>query len=140
MANAAFGMKLNHLAVFVAAVAFFLWGWLWFSIFGSAWAALSGAKMGVENPMVFVASFVLGWILAYVEAIALRDSENPNMVRHGIEFGLFFGIGIWAVLLLNMSLYMGWALGLWAIQAFYPAFGMAIMGAIIGGWRAKAPA
>ncbi|MBV8602504.1 MAG: DUF1761 family protein [Candidatus Eremiobacteraeota bacterium] len=127
--------RLNHVAVVVAAVVFFLWGWIWFTIFGGAWMAYVGKTTSGLGPLVFVVSFLCGWVVAYVTAIALADSENPNMVRHGIEFGLFFGIGIWAVLLLNAALYLGWPLGLWALEAFYPAIGMAMMGAIIGGWR-----
>ena len=127
--------RLNHVAVLVAAVVFFLWGWIWYTIFGGPWAAYVGPTKPAVGPIVYVVSFLCGLVLAYVTAIALKDSDNPNMVRHGIEFGLFFGIGIWAVLLLNLSLYHGWPLGLWAIDAFYPAIGMAIMGAIIGRWR-----
>jgi len=130
---------LNHLAVVVAAVAYFVWGAIWFTIFGSQWDAMTGVtSMGGASPTVFIISFLLGLVLAYVIAIALRDSTNPNMVRHGIEFAVFMGVGIWMTQLLNIFLYEHRPIGLWLIDGFYVVIGMAIMGAIIGGWRKRA--
>jgi hypothetical protein len=36
--------RLNHLAVFVAAIAFFLFGWVWYTIFATPWKALVGSS------------------------------------------------------------------------------------------------
>jgi hypothetical protein len=89
---------------------------------------------------LFAGSFVLGWALSYVIGIALADTGNPNPARHGIEFGIFMGLGVFGTMLGIDYLYEGRSITLWAINAGYVVVGMAIMGAIIGAWRAKQPA
>ena len=130
--------KINHLAVVVAAIVYYIWGWAWYSVFGNQWrmfTSRTGSDMTVTG---FVLSFVMGLLLAYVIAIALADSESPNVARHGVEFGVFMGAGVWLTNLFNLGLYEGRPVGLWAIDGFYVVIGMAIMGAIIGAWRKSA--
>ncbi|HET7814857.1 MAG TPA: DUF1761 domain-containing protein [Candidatus Baltobacteraceae bacterium] len=132
--------RINHLAVFVSAIAFFLLGALWYTVlFGHTWMQLTGAAEKPAGNMAapFIGSFILDWILAYVMAIALSKSDNPNMVRHGVEFGVFMGLGVFGTMSLMNFLYEGRSFALWAIDAAYVIAGMAIMGAIIGAWRTK---
>ena len=132
--------RLNHLAVFVSALAFFIWGWVWYSLlFGGMYTALVGKASGSMSSMgpQFAISFIMGWLLSYVTAIALHDTENPNPVRHGIEFGVFFGVGIYATMTLVNYAYDGRPYALWAINAGYVVTGMAIIGGIIGAWLKK---
>lgn len=102
------------------------------------WRALTGKTMADIHPAAYVVSFLMGLALAYVVAIALRDSEHPNIVRRGIEFGVFFGVGIWATNLLNLTLYEQRPIALWLIDAFSVIIGMALLGAIVGGWPKRA--
>ena len=129
--------RINHVAVIVAAIAFYAWSALWFIILSGPWMAYTGVK-NAAAPTTYAESFVLAIILAYVVAIALADSDNPNMVRHGIEFGIFMGGGIWALNLLNLALFEGRPLGLWLIDSLHVIIGLAIMGAIVGGMRKRA--
>jgi hypothetical protein len=129
--------KINHLAVIIAAIAYFVWGAVWYTLLGHQWQMLSGVS-GAASPTTYVVSFLMGWVLSYVAAIALADSDQPNMVKHGISFGLFFGVGIWATNLLTVSLYEKKPLGLWAIDAVYVIIGLAIIGAIVGAMRKRA--
>ena len=128
--------RLNHLAVFVAAIAFFLWGWVWFAIFATPWKSMVGGPMS-PVPSTFIISFVLGWIMAYCAGIALTKSESPQPLRHGVEFGLFMGIGLLATMMLNGFLYEGKPVALWAIDAGYVVLGLVIVSAIVSGWRKK---
>jgi hypothetical protein len=130
--------KLNHVAIIVAAVAYFVFSAVWFMAFGAQWRAFTGITMAQIAPATFAVSALMGLALAYVTGIALRDSDNPNGVRHGIEFGMFFGIGIWMTNLLSLTMYEHRPIGLWLIDGFQVAIGMALMGAIIGGWRSRA--
>jgi hypothetical protein len=132
--------RLNHVAVFVAAVVFFLWGWLWFTIFSAPWKALVGNIPTNTSPAIFIESFVLGWIMSYAVGIALTNHEHPQPARHGVEFGLFMGIGLIATMMLNGFLYEGKPVALWAIDAGYAVTGLAIIGAIVSGWRRKVSA
>ena len=130
--------KINHVAVVAAAVAFYAWSTVWFLLFSHQWQTFTGKSAAGFAPSTYIVSFVISLVLAYVVAIALADSDNPNMVRHGIEFGVFMSVGIWATNLFALSLYEGRPYGLWAIDAFQVIIGMAIMGAIIGALRKRA--
>ncbi len=135
--------RINHLAVFVSAIAFFILGWVWYdALFGRIWMSLAGHTVSSTSGMtpMFVGSFILGWALAYVVAIALADTTNPNPARHGIEFGIFIGLGVFGTMLGVMYIYEARPLALWAINTGYVVIGMAIMGAIAGAWRKKAVA
>ncbi len=70
-------------------------------------------------------------------ASPLRTDSNPNPVRHGIEFGIFMGLGVFGTMSLMDMLYEGRPLALWGIDAGYVVAGMAMMGAIVGAWRKK---
>lgn len=133
--------RINHLVVFVSAIAFFLLGFVWYdALFGRLWMSLTGhvaASAGNMTTML-VGSFILGWALAYVTAIALADTSNPSPARHGIEFGVFMGLGVFGTMLGVQYIYEGRNFELWEINVGYVVVGMAIMGAIIGAWR-KSP-
>lgn len=135
--------RINHVAVLVSAIAFFLLGWLWYdALFGHAWMALTGHAQTSTGAMtnVLVATFVLQWVLAYVIAIAMADTSHPNPARHGIEFGVFMALGIFGTMLGVNYVSEGRGFELWAINTGYVVVGMAIMGGIIGAWRKRAVA
>jgi hypothetical protein len=117
---------------------FFVLGWIWYDLlFGRLWMSLSQhvAPTSPSNMIPqFAGSFILGWVLAYVIAIALADTSNPNPARHGIEFGIFMGLGIFGTMLGLEYIYEGRTFTLWAINTGYVVVGMAIMGAIVGAW------
>jgi hypothetical protein len=134
------GSRINHAAVFVSAVAFFVLGWVWYDLlFGRAWMALTGhAQMAASQMTLPLAGgFLLCWFLAYIIGVALADTSNPNPGRHGAEFGIFMGLGVWGSMLAMNYLYEGRGLELWLINTGYVVAGMAMMGAIIGAWRNK---
>ena len=132
--------RINHLAVLVAAIAFFILGAVWYmSPLGAIWAAQLGKTATGMTPMAsqFIVSFLCDWLLAYVIAIALADSSNPRPARHGVEFGLFIGLGVFGTMTLMNDVYEGRSLMLWLINTGYVVIGMMIMGAIIGAWRKR---
>lgn len=133
--------RINHLAVFVSAIVFFVLGWLWYDvIFGRAWMALTAhQQIPASNMAVPLAGgFLLCWFLSYVVGFALADTSNPNPMRHGAEFGAFMGLGVFGSMLAMNYLYEGRGLELWLINTGYVVVGMAIIGGIIGAWREKA--
>lgn len=129
---------INHLAVVVAAIAYFACQAIWYTVFGNQLLSLV-PKMRDSNPSTpvpYVVAFIMALVLAYVTAIALQDSSQAS-ARHGIEFGLFMGIGIFATILLTQYTFEGRPFGLWLLNAAAPVIGMAIIGAIVGGWRSR---
>lgn len=128
--------RLNHVAVWVAAIVYFLFGYLWYGVlFSAAWASYMGHPMGQATPLLYIESFVLGLILAYAAGIALSRRPEDQTVGQGVSFALFMGISIFATQTLNQTLYSGAPFGLWAINTGYVLIGFAIMAAIVGGWK-----
>lgn len=131
--------RINHLATWIAAIVYYLFGYLWFDLlFRTQWQALSGVSMSTAPaPLMLVESFVLGLILAYATSMALTRRAGDQTVAQGISFALFMGVSIFATQTANQALYLGQPLGLWLIDTGYVIVGFAIMAAIIGGWKAK---
>ncbi len=132
-------MRINHLAVIVAAIVYWVFGALWYGlIFKSAWASLTGIPMGGTASNAMLASIVMALVLAYTAGIALAGTAHPQPARHGVEFGLFMGVGIFASQTLMDFMYEGRPIALWAIDSGYVVIGLAIIGAIVGAWQKKA--
>lgn len=130
--------RINHVAVWVAAIVYFLLGWVWYTVFGAAWVAAMGKTSmgGSSSPLIYLWSFLLGLILAYATAIALARSDDHS-AQHGARFALFMGIALFATQTLNQVLYAGTSFSLWLINTGYVVVGFAIIGAIVGGWKSK---
>jgi hypothetical protein len=137
--------SINHLAVFVSAIVFFMWGYVWFSvIFKSQTMALltqmgQSASMNSTSPTPYIVGFLMALLLGYGTAIALADSDQPG-APHGISFGLFMGVIFYASTTLTSTLFSGFPLGLWLLNVGWALIGFMLVGAIVGGWRAKAAA
>jgi hypothetical protein len=129
--------RINHIAVFVAAIVYFLFGWLWYSIlFSHQWATFVGTPMMSPPPVsMLVESFLLGLILAYATAIALSRRPEDLNVGQGVSFAMFMGLAIYGSQTLNNALYEGRPIGFWLLNTGYVVIGFAIIGAIIGGWK-----
>ena len=131
--------KVNWLAVIVAAIAFYAWGALYFTLLKVPYSAAAGYTAdqmanGGKDPMPYVISFIAALVLAFGTAIALADSDQPG-ARHGVEFGVFMGIIVFATNFLSINAFLLKPYTLWLIECGYVIVGMAIVGAIIGGWR-----
>ena len=131
--------RINHLAVCVAAIAYFAWGGIYFTIFGNQWLALTGLAKADAAPAVvpYAGAFVMGWLFSYGAAIALGKSKESS-AGDGVRFAIFMCIVFYASTVLTTSLFEHRSLGLWAFDSVYVLVGQAIASAIVGGWRAKA--
>lgn len=132
--------RINWLAVLVGGVLYYLWGWLWFTLFGGQWLAAIGPMrdhLNAKDPVPYIVSFVMAMLLSFGVAVALSHDENRT-VKHGVEFGLFFGLIFFATTMLTGTLYEGHPVSLWVINAGYVVFGLVILGALHGVWK-KAP-
>ena len=132
--------RINHVAVWVAAIVYYLFGWIWFTVFGAAWVAAMGGNHGMGTPSVYVLSFLTGLILSYAAAVALGRHPEDLTARQGVSFALFMGIALFASQTYNIALYSGTNSNLWFIDTGYVVVGFAIIGAIVGGWKKKAAA
>ncbi len=132
-------MKINYLAVLVSAIVFFFLGFLWYGIlFAKQWMALEGmtpANQPKNVAAAYLISFVTQLVLCYVLAIVCRW-RDANLVT-GAGLGILMWIAFVATTTLTSYLFEGKPLALFAINYGYDLAGMAISGAILGGWRKK---
>jgi len=129
--------RINWLAVIVGGIIYYGWGALWFGIFGKQWVASIGpmaANLNPKDPIPYVVSFVMAMLLSFGVAVALSHDDNRT-AKHGIEFGVFFGLFFFATTMLTGTLYEGHPLSLWLIDAGYIVIGLVILGALHGAWR-----
>jgi len=134
---------INHIAVWVAGIVHFMLGAGWYTVFSRAWLAGIGrteAQLMAEQPnemMHLLIAVVVAVVIAYAIAVLLPTLGAQTAIA-GARTG-----GALALALIATTLAMNYAfevrpLTLWLINAGYMVVGMAITGAIIGGWRKKA--
>jgi len=131
-------MKIFHPAAIVGAIVYWLWGALWYTIFGSQWLSLTNAARNPTAPAPYVVSILMALVMSYGTAIALGHDDDRTALN-GVQFGVFIGFMFLASTMLTAYVYEGRPLQLWVINGAYEIIGFAIVGAIIGGWKRKAP-
>jgi hypothetical protein len=134
-------MKTNYLAVVVAAIAYFLLGYLWYGVlFNKPWMALE--HMTIEqaksvSPVVpYIVSFLLELLVAYSLAL-LCIWRNANTASRGASVGVLVWIGFVGPIALMNYMFEMRPRALYAINEFYPLAGLILMGAILGAWTKK---
>ena len=134
-------MKTNYAAVFIAAIAYWLLGAVWYGVlFSKPWMALE--KMTLEqaqsmNPVLpYVITFVLNLLIAYALA-QICIWRNANTAGRGASVGVLLWIGFIGPITYTTYMYEMRPKELFAINQFYPLAGLVLMGAIIGAWTKK---
>jgi len=134
-------MRTNYAAVFVAAIAYWLLGAVWYAVlFSKQWMVLEHMTMEQAkemNPVLpYVISFLLNLLIAYsLEQICIW--RNANTIGRGASVGVLLWIGFVGPVTFTTYMYEMRPWQLFAINQFYPLFGFALMGAILGAWTKK---
>ena len=134
-------MKTNYLAVFVAAIAYWLLGALWYGVlFGEAWMALehmTAEQARSMNPVLpYVITLVLNVLIAYALA-QICIWRNADTLGRGASVGVLLWIGFVGPVTFTTYMYEMRPKELYAINQFFPLAGFVLMGAILGGWKKK---
>ena len=134
-------MKTNYAAVFIAAVAYWLLGAVWYGVlFSKPWMALENITMEQAksmNPVLpYVITFVLNLLIAYSLA-QICIWRNANTVGRGASVGVLLWIGFVGPIAFTTYMYEMRPKELFAINEFFPLAGLVLMGAIIGAWIKK---
>ena len=133
----------NHVAVWVAGIVHFIIGAGWYTILGGAWLAAIGkteAQIKAEQPNMaipLVIAIVVAIIISYTIAWLL-----PKLGAQSAAAGARISVTL-ALTLIATTMAMNYgfearSISLWLINSGYMVVGMAVMGAIIGGWKKKA--
>lgn len=131
--------SINYTAVFVAALAAFFIGWIWYGpLFGKKWMDLNGftkeniQKGGLSMPVIMVLNYVATALASLSIAMFIGAEASP-------AFGIFAGIMIAVFWIgtnrLNDVLYERKPIGLFWINLGYSVVIYAVMGAILGAWH-----
>jgi fluoride ion exporter CrcB/FEX len=134
-------MRPNYVAVFVAAIAYWLLGALWFAVlFSRPWMALENItpeQAGGMNPIApYIISFILNLVIAFVLA-QLCAWRNADTAARGAALGILIWIGFVGPITYSTYMYEMRPKQLFAINEFYPLVGLCLMGAILGAWTRK---
>jgi len=128
--------SVNWLAVFVAAVATFVLGGLWYGpLLGKPWMQAAGMTeeqvAGANMPRLFGMSFVLQLLTAFALALFIGAESS-------LGFGVFAGFMAGALFVATATgvvyLFEQRSFFHWAINAGYQILAFTLMGAILGAW------
>ena len=132
----------KHLATWIAAIVFFVLGAVWYTVLSSRWLAAIGKTMeglGAEqggSPLPYVIGFVAILVMCYSLAWLIERLQATTL-RAGMRLGAGVALGFIAA---NLALSYGFEsrpVTLWLINGVYAVVGLAIAGAIIGGWKRR---
>ena len=130
----------RHLAVWIAAIVFFVLGAIWYSALGAQWLAAIGKTMEQmatapgNSPLPYVIGFTAILVMCYTLAWLIQRLHAATFAG-GMTLGAAIGVGFIAA---NLALNYGFewrGINLWLINAVYATVGLGIAGAIIGGWK-----
>ena len=133
--------KVNYLAVFVAAIAAFVLGAVWYSplLFGKAYMEVSGMNPGVMADMRPPAGELLG---EFAKNLVIAVALAHFVVRLGVgdwkgavQLGLWVWVGFQAMLLMGAVLHEKMPWMLYAIHAGDALAKTLSMTVILGAWR-----
>jgi hypothetical protein len=137
--------QLNWLAIFVAAIASVVVGFLWYSplLFAKAWVREMGYDISDKAKMdemkksagpAYAGSFVASFISAFTLALILHGLHAESL-----PFGLMAGFHIWlgfvATVQFTGALFAKQSMKLFAINTGYQFVCYLVMSAILTAWR-----
>jgi hypothetical protein len=130
----------RHVAVWIASIVFFVLGAIWYSVMAAPWVTAIGKTMDeltreqAGSPLPYVVGFVAILVMCYTLAWLMQRLQTVTLTG-GLRLGATVAIGfIAATLALNYG-FESRSVALWLINSAYIVVGLALAGAIIGGWK-----
>ncbi|MGD0446238.1 MAG: DUF1761 domain-containing protein [Edaphobacter sp.] len=137
-------IKLNWVAILVAAIASFIFEALWFSVFMKQWLAGIGRTMewlvasGMNPALQYATALLCAIIAAAVLSICIQASGGQT-IRRGILCGALIWLGFIATSWATEYIFEVRSLQIYAINAGFWLFDLMLIGAIVGAWKKKIP-
>jgi hypothetical protein len=133
----------RHVAVWIASIVFFVLGAIWYSVMAAPWMAAIGKTMDEltreqgASPLPYIVGFTAILVMCYTLAWLMHRLQAATLAA-GLRLGAIIAIGfIAATLALNYG-FEARSVTLWLINSVYVIVGLALAGAIIGGWKRAA--
>jgi hypothetical protein len=130
---------MNWLAILVAAIAYWVFGAIWYmALFGKIWAAgieqhgvkLQRTGMGAK----MVGNFICNLVAALVMARLVARTGIAD-VGHGLKLGAGVGLGFSATALTVQYIWEAKPFKVWLIDASYHVLGCIMLGLILSAWH-----
>lgn len=135
-------VRLNYLAILVAALVYFAVQAVWFTVFMKEW--LAGIGKTLEQLQQQGTSVVLAYVVAFVSALVMgaaiswfTQATGKQTIIRGIMIGVATWIGFVLTTWSAEYAFEGKGLHILAVNTGVSLIGMVLMGAILGGWKAK---
>jgi len=132
---------MRHVSIVIAAIVVWVLGAAWYTALAEPWMAGIGKtreqlmQQAGSPAMSYVVGFVAILVMCYLVA-ALLARLSATSFGSGARIGALAGLLPAACIALNYAFEMR-PPSLWLINAGYVVVGLAIAGAIIGGWTRK---
>ena len=138
--------NLNFLAIFVASIAGFAIGAIWFGpkTFFPVWWRLMGRKpdeaaggsnMGLIFGLTYLGQLVLAFASAVVVNFVIAGTESPNNLLIGLQVGLLLGVFVAATASLSHRLFAGQGFLVWLIEVGNDIAAIVAISVIVAVWR-----
>ena len=137
--------RINHLAVWILIVVYFLIGWGWYAIFGEAWLN-QHAKQATDierthNVGAYVLAFIASIVVNYTLAI-LISKLNPESALCSLRLAVACWFAFVFMEYATISVFSAFETNPWpliCIDMGRPLLGFAISGFVLGYWRQRGP-
>lgn len=137
--------ELNYLALFVAAIAAFAVGAIWFGpkTFFPVWWKLMGRKpeeaagsgnVGLMFALTFVGQLAIGFAAALVLKLEELAGFTVNAAT-GLQVGLLLGVFVAAAASLSHRLFAGHGYRIWLLEVGNDIVATVVMALILSVWR-----
>jgi Protein of unknown function (DUF1761) len=135
--------QINYWAVLVAGFVTFFLGGLWYTaLFGQVWVKLHGyspeqvaAMKAKRPPAVFFGGMIACYLLVALVVAVLLQWMQVDSALHGVLAGTLLWLGPAAAIAMTAHIASDKPLALYGIDASFQLLFLALMGAILGGWR-----
>jgi hypothetical protein len=135
-------IRLNWVAILVAAIASFIFEALWFSVFMNEWLVGIGrtrewlVSTGLNPAIQYATAIICSIIAAAVLSICIQASGEQT-ARRGILCGAVIWLGFIATSWAKAYIFEVRTLQIYAINTGYALIDLMLIGAIVGAWKKK---
>ena len=134
-------VRINHIAVWILVVVYFLIGWGWYAIWGDTWLNLH-AKTATDIERThaagaYVLAFIASIVINYTLAVLIART-NPTTVWCGVKVALACWFAFVFMEYATISVFSAFETNPWpliCIDMGRPLIGFAISGLVLGAWR-----